>query len=90
MALIGRMELPSGLVVDNAYLKIDTISGTKLGLTFQLFGYISIEAYQAGKDPLFFTGYSFTPRVEEGAANFIEQAYEHLKTLPLFSGATDA
>jgi hypothetical protein len=31
--------------------------------------------------------YKFAPNLD--GANFIKQAYEHLKTLPEFSGATD-
>lgn len=33
--------------------------------------------------------YSFVPSVEDGALNFVKQAYEYLKTLPEFVGAVD-
>ena len=33
--------------------------------------------------------YKFSASVAENAKNFIAQAYDHLKTLPEFAGATD-
>jgi len=40
------------------------------------------------KENLFLTDhYDFTPSLD--GPNFIKQAYEHLKTLPEFAGATD-
>jgi len=63
--------------------------------------YAKVIAVIGGKDNLsatvnfnadnvsFNKSYDFTPSVVDGSDNFIKQAYEYLKTLPEFSGATD-
>ena len=70
------------LVLPNAYFKIYEISGSKEKINFS----VAISAQKDGEQ--LETGfYSFTPALE--GSNFIAQAYEHLKTLPEFAGATD-
>jgi len=63
--------------------------------------YAKVIAVIGGKDNLsatvnfnadnvsFNKSYDFTPSVVDNSSNFIKQAYEYLKTLPEFSGATD-
>lgn len=88
MALSQTIEFkPSGFVddieVSSAYHRINTLSGNKQGINFKLDVFQTKEA----KEPLYTKGYSFVPSMDD--KNFIAQAYEHLKTLPEFSGATD-
>jgi len=70
------------LVCNDAYCKIETISGSKSQMDFDLYIY-------ADDKPIDSKRYAFTPSVAEGSNNFIKQAYLHLKTLPEFAGAVD-
>jgi hypothetical protein len=64
------------------YIKVETVYGDKNNIrvlvTFK---------NQKTEEHLMHREYSFTPNLDAG--NFIAQAYEHLKTLPEFSGAID-
>ena len=84
----GFINIPSGQVsignqktVFNAYCKIIEIRGNKEH------GIVIVECkaenYNANKQ------YSVPFSVEDGAPNFVKQAYEHLKTLPEWVDATD-
>ena len=99
MALLKELKHPSGVIVDNAYWKVAAVVGGKDYLTIRLEAYLNESAahdtFEDGKliarkkDPLLIQNRAFRPSVEEGAENFIKQAYEYLKTLPEFEGATD-
>jgi hypothetical protein len=77
----GKLLLGEQTSTINAYIKVVSISGGKDQLR------VSVGFSEGAKE--FVKNYSFTPSVANGSANFIAQAYEHLKTLPEFSGATD-
>jgi hypothetical protein len=70
------------LVLPNAYCKIYEISGSKEKINFS----VGISTQKDG-DQLETGFYSFTPILD--GQNFIAQAYDYLKTLPEFVGATD-
>jgi hypothetical protein len=78
---LGRIENGSQHISFSAYIKVLSIVGTKNNLRV-LVGFTSDEK-QLTKQ------YDIPMSVEDGSANFIKQAYEYLKTLPEFSGATD-
>ncbi len=68
--------------VENAYLQISKISGSKDKIEF------FVECKQSKDTTTFKTErYEFQPSLD--GRNFIAQAYEHLKTMPEFAGATD-
>jgi hypothetical protein len=90
MALLSRIELQSGIVVESAYLRIRQFSGSKQGINFDLVGYLSKEAFEANKANFSCSHYSFAPSLEDGADNMIKQAYIYLKTLPMYTNAVDA
>jgi hypothetical protein len=86
MALSKSITLKSNfgddVVFNNAYIRVVNITGNKQQL--------NVEAhYCKTKDGMFLhkTQSAFTPSLD--ANNFIAQAYEHLKTLQEFTGATD-
>ena len=81
MALKKTFEI-SGLTVTNGYLRVSNIEGTKNRLVF-------VVAFQtsASNDALRHESFSFTPSMTD--ANFIKQAYEHLKTLEGYKDAVD-
>jgi hypothetical protein len=64
-----------------AYIKIAQINGNK--------NQIVADVHFTGDNAKFNKLYTIPVSVELGAGNFIAQAYEYLKTLPEFEGATD-
>ena len=86
MALIKNIVLKDNFGDDkefaNAYLKIEHLSGNKTEMSFSLGIY-------RGKDNKKIDNqqFIFVPNLD--GENFIKQAYNHLKTLPEFAGATD-
>ena len=64
-----------------AYIKVDSVYGDKTQLTAN----VSFK----GDTQSFIKQYQIPASVENGSANFIAQAYNHLKTLPEFAGAVD-
>jgi hypothetical protein len=70
------------LVCNDAYCKIETISGSKSQIDFNLYIYANDKIIATKR-------YAFTPSVADGSDNFIKQAYLHLKSLPEFAGAVD-
>jgi len=64
-----------------AYIKVMSIEGNKSSL----FANVNFK----GDTQQFSKSYQIPVSVESGSANFIAQAYAHLKTLPEFSGAVD-
>jgi hypothetical protein len=70
-----------GVTVKEGYLKVAEIAGTKNSMGFSL-------AYKANveNDAIKTERFNFVPSMD---ANFIEQAYLHLKSLPEFQNAVD-
>ena len=90
MALLQKIDLPTGLSVANAYHRIDMIVGNKKLLSIQINSYVSQADYNNAKFALESKEYSFIPNIADDAPNFIRQGYEYLKTLPEFTDAIDA
>jgi len=90
MALSISINLNNSLIINNAYVRIDTINGYKGELTISVNSYVSQESFIEGDDYLGLTRfYKFIPILEDNSPNFIKQGYEYLKTLPEFENATD-
>ena len=64
-----------------AYIKVVAVSGDKLKLN-------AVVSFK-GDIYSFSKNYELDASVADGSLNFIAQVYEHLKTLPEFSGAVD-
>ena len=77
----GRINKGKESVSFNAYIKVTSVVGGKDGLVAMV--NFSDGAYILEKN------YNIPVSVANEAKNFIAQAYEHLKTLPEFAGATD-
>jgi hypothetical protein len=82
MALQKNIETVQGLNVSDAYIRVESISLSKSLMHINTKTYVSVEKPCLSTD-VFSCEYSL-----EGD-NPIKQAYEYLKTLPEFSGATD-
>lgn len=71
-------------IVENVYIKIIGLQGTKEKVSFSL----GIYSAKDGK-LLCSRHYQFVPSVADDSDNFIAQGYDYLKTLPEFADATD-
>lgn len=81
ITLIDQFE--ENVTFPDAYLRIDRLEGGKNEMT----AYLSFYKTPESKRHLVSKTYNFQPNL--GGANFLAQAYGHLKTLPEFFGATD-
>ena len=78
-------QMTGVLIAQECYWKVETLSATK-SLVRATVSVAPIVENLMGNQ-IASREYTFTPSLE--GSNFIAQAYEHLKTLPEFSGATD-
>ena len=70
--------------LQDAYCKVVQINGDKTKITFDV---VCFNKTDDSIIPAVKKQYSFAPDIN--GVNFIAQAYNHLKTLPEFAGATD-
>lgn len=89
MALQKDIKLKNGLNIDEAYIRIDTVSGYKGSLDIGVNSYVSQRIFVDGQEYLEQKIYNFEPSVDDNADNFIKQGYEYLKKLPEYEGAID-
>ncbi|HBS43934.1 MAG TPA: hypothetical protein DEA91_04655 [Paenibacillus sp.] len=89
MALKKNIVLKNDLQVKDAYIRIDTVSGSKDSLNISVNSYVSQDAFNNGKGYLEQNFYTFTPSVKDDSANFIKQGYEFLKSLTEYNGSVD-
>ncbi len=80
------IQTPMGIIEDGeksvaflTYIKVTSISGTK--------NEVNALVSFTSDDKSFFNQYQVPVSVSSDSPNFIAQVYEHLKTLPEFSGA---
>lgn len=81
MALTSNY-LFNGITVSQAYVKVKSIVGDK-----NVVGVDVAFSADSTEQPFTYKGYEFTPDLN--GPNFIQQAYEYLKTLPEFADAVD-
>jgi hypothetical protein len=85
MALKSQITLQAfgqPVVIQNAYVRVHSIQGTK-----QLLNFSTSVCNENASEELVQQNFSFVPNMD--GENFIKQAYRHLKTLPAFANATD-
>lgn len=89
MALKKSETLENGILVTDAYFRIDTVSGYKGEITISVNSYVSQESFLETSPYLEQKFYTFVPNVSSDSKEMWTQGYEHLKTLPEFAGAID-
>jgi hypothetical protein len=77
----GSIENGIQRVSFSAYVKVTSIAGDK--------NQVTANVHFAGDVAQFTKQYQVPVSAQAGSANFIEQVYKHLKTLPEFDGAED-
>jgi hypothetical protein len=77
----GTIKKGNENIIFDAYIKVDSVSANKESA--------SVNVSFTNEQLKFNKQYVAPISVADGAKNFIAQAYEHLKTLPEFAGATD-
>lgn len=90
MALkVDNMNLNNGLVLENCYVKVESVSGTKEDLSFNMKIFVNEQARVNNKSWIDERQYNFTPDIGEDSENFIKQSYEYLKSLDDFKNSID-
>jgi len=70
--------------LENCYCKVSKLIGDKAQM------HIKMDVMNAQKNYVYREEtFAFTPSVEDGAKNFIAQAYNYIKSLPQYSQAID-
>lgn len=88
MALQKDETLSNGISVASAYIRIDSMTGTKSSMQIVVSTYASKDMADLSRE-VTKKFYNFVPSVANDAPNYHKQGYEYLKTLPEFAGATD-
>jgi hypothetical protein len=83
MALKKTAITPQGFTASEAYHRVEGIQLSKDKITFQ------VRSYKDNSGLPHFADSAFECAYDIAGSNPIAQAYEHLKTLPEFAGATD-
>lgn len=87
MALIADLNLDNGLVINNAYFRIEIFSGTEENVSFILNAYVNQDAFEEKRPPVA----EFSYRMEfDKSRNLFSQMYEYLMGLPEFESAVEA
>lgn len=85
MALQKTVTTPHGFTAENAYHRVESVMlQGKAKISFRAVAYKN-----QGADAIPFQETAHEGEYELNGANPIKQAYEHLKTLHAFAGATD-
>lgn len=89
MALQKTKELQNGLIVSDAYHRIDTVSGHKVEITISVNSYVSRKAFLDGALYLEQQFYTFTPNTAPDAEEMWTQGYAYLKSTDEYVDAVD-
>lgn len=81
--------LSNGLSIEQAYFRIDTVTGNKESVQFSLLSYVSRDFFLEGKANLDVEYHEFVPDVSDNAPNLFRQAYAYLKAFENFADAVD-
>lgn len=81
----GEESITQEVEHKKAYWCITTFDGDKSRISFRVDVFEDVTKTRR----LFGYMHEFTPSIEDGAKNFVAQAYLYLKTLPEFAGAID-
>ena len=87
MAFTQKISTSFGIELDNAYLRVGSVSGNKNHLDVTVHTFANKTAATEGNSVISVYKTSFKP-VGNGKS-WDAQAYDYLKTLPEFDGATD-
>lgn len=89
MGVKQKHEATSGLVVDDAYFRIQYIYGDKNMLYVDFATFVSRNHALEGRPSISINTYSFVPDVRDNALNFYRQAYAYIKRREEFKNAVD-
>jgi hypothetical protein len=87
MALSKKISTAFGIELNNAYLRVGSVSGNKHHLDIAVHTFANKAMAAEGSSVIAVFRSSFKPT--ENGKSWDAQAYDHLKSLPEFAGATD-
>jgi len=87
MALVSDVELDNGLILNGAYLRIESFSGNEYSISFNLNIYVDKDNYQNNKRAVTSIDYSME---FNNNRNLFTQMYEYLMALPEYKNAIEA
>lgn len=88
MALLLQNESFLGVIVQNIYVRIEMLYGSKNTLGIDAHYYI-YENNTVSNNKIKVKSFTFAPSVDDASANFIKQGYDYMKVLPEFKNAID-
>lgn len=89
MGLLATIELDSGLVVENAYIRVDSLNGSKAEMLITASVFASEQAARDGRPALQALYDHLYPRLADNDLSLWTQAYAKLKLLPQLSQFQD-
>jgi len=89
MGLTAKIELDTGMVIDAAYIRVESIRGDKTRIDATTGVYVNGEAAETGKPAVQQLHVSFTPSFAKRAPDLWEQAYAELKRHPQIAQFVD-
>lgn len=87
MALKMNVNLNNGINLNDAYIKIIAVGGTKENAVIEAGIFVDVNFTNDKFIEKRF--YNFKPSVEDNSENWIKQGYEYLKTLDEYSNSID-
>lgn len=87
MAISKKFSTTFGIELDQAYMRVGSISGNKNHLDVVIHIFANKITAENGGSVVAVFRYGFKP--ERNGKTWDAQAYDHLKTMPEFDGATD-
>lgn len=90
MGLVATIELDSGLVVENAYIRVDSLKGGKAEMLITASVFASEQSAREGRPALQALYDHLYPRLTDNDLSLWTQAYAKLKLLPQLSRFHDA
>lgn len=89
MGLVAKIELDSGLVAENAYIRVESLNGTKTEMLVTASVFANEQAAKSGRPALQMLYEHMQPRLGDDDLSLWTQAYERLKLIPAISRFAD-
>jgi len=90
MAITKTITLQPGVIIKDAYIRVDAFYGSKKDVTYSANAYVNEAAFREGVPYLQQDMLNFAPDSSPDAPSVWEQCYNHLVSLQNYTGASPA